>query len=175
MCQAQVAVPRQCHAINDIPFLPYKPETREGSHGGGGGSSDGLPSKTYRISCRRCLLERREGLCTHSLEDRSFRSVYTLCEVAFAASLGYQILEIDEALLYTEQKRIFSSFFKLCASYKIRYDTVPEFYRDKLDLYCKEINEGMSFTEFELLTPDMLVSNPSEKLAAKQLMNRVIG
>ena len=142
VCQARVAVPCECHYLNDIPFLPYKPEASNSS-------SDSLPSKTYRMSCHRCLLEKREDLCTHTLEERSFRSVYTLCELAFAASLGYQILEMDEALIYTQQKRIFSSFFKLCASYKIRYDTVLEFYRDKLDLYCQEINEGMSFTEFE--------------------------
>ena len=104
VCQAWVAVPRECHDINNIPFLPYKPEASSSS-------SDSLPSKTYRMSCHRCLLEKREDLCTHTLEERSFPSVYTLCELAFAASLGYQILEMDEAHIYTQQKQIFSSFF----------------------------------------------------------------
>ena len=51
VCQIRVAVPRKCRDINDVPFLPYKPEASSNS-------SESLPSKTYRMSCHRFLLEK---------------------------------------------------------------------------------------------------------------------
>ena len=39
-------------------------------------------------------------------------------------------------------------------------------YQNRLDTYCQEINSGMDVTEsFEKLTPDLLVTNLSEKTA----------
>ena len=166
VCQIIVAVPRTANEINDIPFLPYRDEQQVSN----------AKSKTYRMSCKKCLLEQRESLCPHSLEERSFRSTYCLCEIFHAYSLGYVILQMEEALIYTQSAKIFSSFFKLCASYKIRYDNVPEEHSDRLPEYCQQINEGMAFTEdFERLTPELLVTNLSEKTATKNYINTIIG
>ena len=165
VAQVIVAVPREADEINAIPFLPYRDE----------GMTSAAQSKTYRMSCKKCLLEQRKSLCPHSLEERSFRSTYCLCEIFHAYKLGYVILELEEALIYTQQDNIFSSFFKLCASYKIRYDNVPAEYQHRLETYCEEINAGMGFTESELLSPDLLVTNISEKTATKNKINSVIG
>ena len=163
VCQVIVSVPRQADTINDIPFLPYNHQ-------------EGNERKTYRMTCKQCLVERREDLCPHSLEERAFRSTYCLCEIFYAASLGYEILVLEEALIYVQQEPIFASFFKLCASMKIRHDSVPPQYQDCLDVYCDKVNAGMNFTEdFEKLTPAKLVKNLSEKTSMKQLMNRIIG
>ena len=49
-------------------------------------------------------------------------------------------------------------------------------YQNQKHRYCQEINEAMGFDEdFERLSPDLLVPNPSEKMAVKQLINWVIG
>ena len=168
VCQVIMAVPREAHDINAIPFLPYKTDEES--------STTTAKSKTFRMSCKKCLLQQRKGLCPHSLEERSFRSTYCLWEIFHAYSLGYVILAMEECLLYTQMDNIFSSFFKLCASYKIRYDNVPAEYQDRLDIYCNEINAGMDFTEsFERLTPDLLVTNLSEKTATKGVINIIIG
>lgn len=167
VCQVIIAVPREAHEINATPFLSYRDETM---------SASAAQSKNYRMSCKKCLLEQQKGLCCHSLEERSFRSTYCLCEIFHAYSLGYVILELEEALIYTQLDNIFSSFFKLCASYKIRYDNVPAEYQHRLETYCEEINTGMGFTEsFERLSPDLLVTNLSEKTATKNKINSVIG
>ena len=163
VCQVIVSVPRDADVINDIPFLPYK-------------HTEGKEWKTYRMTCKKCLIERREDLCPHSLEERSFRSTYCLCELFYAATLGYKILALEEAVIYVHQEPVFESFFKLCASMKIRHDTIPPAYQHQLERYCQEVNIGMNFTEdFEKLTPEKLVKNLSEKTSMKQLMNRIIG
>ena len=163
VCQVIISVPRDAHDINDIPFLPYRHQENN-------------QWKTYRMSCLKCLLERREDLCPHSLEERAFRSTYCLCELAYAVKLGYKILAYEESLVYLHQEPIFESFFKLCASMKIRHDKIPEHYKDNIDFYCKEVNLGMNFTEdFEKLTPEKMVENLSEKTSIKQLMNRIMG
>ena len=150
MAKALEAIPKDHAELNHIPFLPYKPE-------------EGPQAKTYRISFKLCLLQKNDGLCSQSLAERSFWSVYCLCELNFAASLGYLILELDEALIYVEQKKFFSSLFKLCASYKICYNEVPQVYQNQKHRYCQEINEAMGFDEdFERLSPDLLFPNPSE-------------
>ena len=64
----------------------------------------------------------------------------------------------------------------MCASKKIIHDNVLAEYQNRLDTYCQEINSGMDFTEsFEKLTPDLLVTNLSEKTATKTVINTIIG
>ena len=128
------------------------------------------------MSCKKCLLQQREKLCPHSLEEGSFRGTYCLCEIFHAFSLGYVILELEEVITYTQTAKMFSSFFKWCASYKIRYDNIPNEYKDRLTEYCEDVNKGMDFTEdFERLTPELLVTNLSEKTATKNYINTTIG
>ena len=59
VAQALVAIPRDHAELNHFPFLPYKPE-------------EGPQAKTYRISCKLCLLQKNDGLCYQSLTERSF-------------------------------------------------------------------------------------------------------
>ena len=77
VCQVVVSVPRDADDINNVPFLPYRHEENN-------------RWKTYRMTCKQCLMERREDLCPHSLERRAFRSTYCLTELAYAARLGYK-------------------------------------------------------------------------------------
>ena len=164
--QVVVSVPREADQINAIPFLPYRDES----------AANTSRATNYRMSCKKCVLKRKKDLCPHSLEERSFRGTYCLCEIFHAYTLGYVILAMEEAYIFTEMENIFSSFFKLCASYKIRYDNVPAEYQNRLDTYVQEINSGMGFTEsFERLTPDLLVTNLSEKTATKTVINTIIG
>ena len=152
VCQVIVSVPRDADVINDIPFLPYK-------------HAEGKQWKTYRMTCKKCLMERREDLCPHFLEERAFRSTYCLCELSYAASLGYKILALEEALIYLHQEPVFAFFLKLCASMKIHHDNVPTTYQDRLQAYCEEVNIRMDFTEdFEKLTPETKVTNTRLKV-----------
>ena len=162
VCSAIIVVPRDNHNLNEVPFMPYRLTESSGQ------------TRTYRMSCRTCLEERRQALCPHSLQERAFRTTSCLCELVYAAKIGYQIVVLEEALIYLQEADIFAPFFRLCASMKIRHDTIPDSFQNDKQGYCDQVNEGMGFHHpSDILTPDLLQTNLSAKTSYKQLMNRV--
>ena len=128
------------------------------------------------MTCLACWKERRESLCPHSQEERSFRATYCLCELFYALKLGYVVTSYEECLLYVKHAPIFASFFKLCASMKYRHDKIPQEYTECPDIFCQEMNSASGFDDvLDRLTPELLETNLSEKTSIKHKMNRVIG
>ena len=102
------------------------------------------------------------GLCPHQNSQRIWRGVYTCEEIAYACSvLKYNLITIEEALVYPQKAYIFADFMKILASKKIKYGKVPEEYKNNLSQYCQEINDSMNFdNDMDKLTPDLLEENP---------------
>jgi G:T-mismatch repair DNA endonuclease (very short patch repair protein) len=90
-----------------IPFLQYRVKQINAE-------------KTVSAICRTCAEKSYENVCPHSENERAFCSVWTLDELAYAQTLGYEILQIYEAYIYEEAKPIFSKFLETLAKFKVR-------------------------------------------------------
>ena len=163
--QVVIGVPRDNHDVNQLPFLPIRIDKGKDKN------------KSFRGTCKRCLMEKRKTLCKHDMLKRRWRDTYTVKEVGYAVcQLGYTLYSIDEALIYTNLQPIFESFMRLMASKKIKYGKVPASYQKDLPRYCQEVNQLMSFTRpGEILTPDLLVENIYQCSFIKSIMNICIG
>ena len=164
--QIQIGVERGNQEVNKLPFLPIRIKTK---------SSKAF--KTYRASCKKCVIEENKGLCKHNMSQRMWRETYTCEEVAYAVvHLNYKLIAIEEALVYPEKDYIFTDFMKILASKKIRFGAVPKNYKNNITKYCQDINEAMCFeNEMDKLTPDILSENSYQCAFIKGLMNMGIG
>ena len=151
MLQILISVDRDNHEVNKLPFLPMKIK-EQGS----------LYLRTFRATCEKCVKTQHKGLCPHQNSQRIWRGVYTCEEIAYACSvLKYNLITIEEALVYPQKAYIFADFMKILASKKIKYGKVPEEYKNNLSQYCQEINDSMNFdNDMDKLTPDLLEENP---------------
>lgn len=80
------------------PFLSYKVQSK-------------IASQSYEVlygNCRNCM-ELRCLECTHSEAERCFTGTWTLVEIVYALSLGYQLLKVIEVWEYEENR---SDLFK---------------------------------------------------------------
>ena len=57
--------------------------------------------------------------CTHTDQERAFISVYTLQEIAYAETIGYQVLNWYEVYAYDAAEPLFQRFLHLLGSYKV--------------------------------------------------------
>ena len=161
--QARVSVRPESHRINDLPFLPIRVK-----------GQGGRQVKSFRVSCYTCLRLRRKDLCPHDLEERSFRGVFTMSELAYAvARLGYVLMEVESALVYPGLEFVFKEFMQLFASRKICCEGLPAGWEP--EAYCQGINDAMGFTGKDRVTPDKLAENGYEKSAMKAVLNFSIG
>ena len=111
------------------------------------------------------------------MSQRIWRDTYTCAEVAYAVvKLKYQLIAVEDALVYPEQDYIFSDYFKMLASKKIKYGSVPKHYHGNLSQYCEDVNREMGFENpMDQLTPEVLEENPYQCTFIKGLMNVGIG
>lgn len=82
------------------PFLSYRVHSR-------------ITSQSYEVlygNCRTCMEERCLH-CTHPVAQRCFTGTWTLMEIHYALSLGYQILKVIEVWEYDENRNdLFKEF-----------------------------------------------------------------
>ena len=144
--QVTIGVERENRKVNQLPFLPMPIEK---------GKSKG---KSFSVTCRKCLMERRKKICPHNMMQCRWWDTYTVKEVGYAVcQLGYILFSIEECLIYTNLQLIFEEFMRLMASKKIRFGKVPKSYQQDLGKYCQDLNEMMNFTEAgDVLTPELL-------------------
>ena len=163
--QVIIGVERDNHKVNQLPFLPMRMDKGKDKN------------KSFRSTCKRCLMERRKKLCKHNMIQRRWRDTYTVKEVAYAVSqLGYTLFSIEEGLIYTTLAPIFEEFMRLMASKKIHFGKVPMSYQQDLKKYCDDVNQLMNFTKSDdILTPDLLQENPYACSFIKAIMNICIG
>ena len=81
----------------------------------------GQAEKSISAICRTCAENSLTTPCRHSVDERSFISVWTLDELAYAVTaLEHEILDIYEAYVYTESEVIFKDFLETLAKYKVQ-------------------------------------------------------
>ena len=101
-----VGIQPHLHQLSSFPFLPIRYPKKGKDH-----------LKTFRASCKKCLLDRKKGLCTHGMDQRRWCETYNCREVAYAVTkLGYTLYAIHEGLIYTNLQPIFEEFMRLMAS-----------------------------------------------------------
>ena len=99
-----------------------------------------------------------------------------LSEVAYSVSLGYLVLELSQALIYTSLEPIFKSYMTFLASRKIRYSKIPESAKDDLQGYCRFLNQTMQFEDADdILSPEILTPNSAQCQYFKNLANFSLG
>ena len=145
----------------EYPFLPLR---QNGSR------------STYAL-CRTCALEKRLAPCRHtSLESRGWVSVYSMDEIEYALTLGYdfQFFEINA---WENPKPIFRDFVRLLAVEKQTASSLPDLYEgaEGLRQYCSEMNEYYKLSGSDQITTDDLIPDAKKRFFFKQLMNSFLG
>jgi hypothetical protein len=91
-----------------------------------------------------------------------FEGAYCITEISYALTLGYEIIRIHEAHIFTETYPIFKKFFLYLASERMKSSKMllsceTESAKDSL---CNEVNAAMSFPAGLCLRPEQIQFNP---------------
>jgi hypothetical protein len=134
--------------------------------------------QSYNSLCFKCVQTKNIGVCRHKCPNkRRLTSTYTVIEIEFCLSLGYQLLYVYELYHYSQKAPVLSDFVKVISSYKLRatdlFDNVPKCDQTKV---CDELNAKMRFTEPCLkLSPQNIKPNNAQKQYLKDFLNCVFG
>ena len=91
---------------------------------------------------------------------------------------GYDILRIEEALVYYQSSKVFQNTFSLLASKKLRHTKLPKnvVTDEEIDSYCTKLNSEMGFsTHSTRITRDNLSCNDELKFLYKLIQNSILG
>ncbi len=145
-----------------IPFIPMKTADQ----------------RTLVGCCATCCQSRSTSPCEHSVDERAFVGTYCTDEILYAVEkLGYEILDIYEIVAYTEKSDLFSVFFSVFSSLRLRFSGFPKgvVTDEQKQLYCDELNLRMGFKDvFTILHPHMITLNESERQFYKLLLNSLL-
>lgn len=108
---------------------------------------------------------------------RQFISVICISEVCFALSLGYEITELHELIIYQTEQLIFENLMKILSSFKIRNSISKSDYQNDVQLQeeLTHINYEMNYldgNEDLILTLENISLNPSKRHIFKTILNR---
>ena len=157
---AKVFIDAKQHPLGNIPFLSVT-----------------YRKKTFRVFCFMCLkINNSKEKCNHTIEQKAFNGHYTLNELAYAISIGYVVLKIDEVVIYLKKEPIFKKVLLCVANAKIKAQPPPPSEKC-LKNYCHEINIQMDFISQPklILTPDQLQPNSVKVYFWKLIGNTLIG
>lgn len=134
--------------------------------------------QNYTSLCFKCVQVKNTGVCRHKCPyKRRFTSTYTVLEIEYCLSLGYELLYCYEMYHYPKKAQVLSDFIKVISSLKLRatdiFQDVPTCDRQKM---CDQLNVKMKFDEPSLqLTPHNVDPNDSQKQYLKNLLNSLFG
>jgi len=112
--------------------------------------------------CKECA-ENESFRCRHTNKQKHFTATYMISEIEFALTLGYKIIHIHEAHIYTESEFILKDFvhtlnyFKILASENFKSCHTNK----EKETMCKLIASKMNFDESQPI--DMTNSKPNQK------------
>ena len=103
-----------------------------------------------------------------------------MAEVAYCLSMNYEIIpeSITEVIYYSQGEHVFSKFFKILASLKIRNNGLPNHLEteDQIKDYLEQLNKSMGFTdEFSKLGPSDFTTNKPMANFYKLISNSILG
>ena len=143
------------------PFLPYR-----------------FNDQVFYSNCYSCLKTKQIGPCIHKTDDkRRFSSVYTVLELEFALTLGYQIY-VYELWHFSKTSKLLNEFVSILASYRLKNsgDFFQDMTNDQLAETCQSINSKMNFCKSELLlSPTDIKCNKAAKQFFKDMLNSLYG
>jgi hypothetical protein len=123
--------------------------------------------------CFACAKRQTGVKCKHGIKKRRWTENYTLPEINYARTLGYNIY-FHEIYHYPKTSKIFSKFIKLLSLEKISSSGLPE--GVDAELFCQDINTKMGFDEInEQIVPADIKFEPGRRLAAKTYLNSFLG
>ena len=61
-------------------------------------------SRSIAAECSTCLKNQNfQSLCDHGDDERAFIDCWTIFEICYAISIGYEVVQIHEAFIYFEK------------------------------------------------------------------------
>lgn len=144
------------------------------------------PFLSYRIkdqfvfmaNCRTCAELKLTKPCKHNDSQRSFTSVWTVAEIAYAVKkLGYTIRQWLEVHHYSESKPILADFVKILASQKLKNSNIYEdcSTMSERQQYCDMLNDKMGFQNDNVKLDLSGRNNPLTKNYFKLALNSLYG
>ena len=110
--------------------------------------------------------------CSHANEKREWSGTYTLVELAYAASLGYEIV-YHELLLWKQHSNYLANISKLLMASKFRASKLP--HGMTKEAYAAQVNETLQLPAAYQLQPGELHCDESAKSLHKLMLNVLIG
>ena len=130
-------------------------------------------SRSVASECSKCLRNNNlHSLCSHDDKERAFVDCWTIFEICYALTLGYEIVQVYEAFLYFQQDFIFKDYMSFLARTKILHSNMPT---DNIQDHLNEINNSMNFTGEDEITIKDLSPNQMTKTYIKDQMNIGLG
>ena len=112
-------------------------------------------------NCRKCM-ENRALFCNHSKFERAITGVWTFEEIAAAIQRKYELLNMYEAVVYTEKCNPFRDYIAHLLKFKIK--SGPKLTEDELE----SVNDILNLPTH--LTHDMFEKSDAMKIVAKSLL-----
>lgn len=143
------------------PFLPYR-----------------FGEQNFYGLCFSCIKSKNCGPCRHrNVNKRRFTSTYTVIELEFALTLGYQILYIYELYHYARKEPLLRDFVTAVYVNKLKssdlLSSVPKHQHQNL---CEHLNAKMGTKSSPLeITPHNIRPNPSQQQFFKDILNGLFG
>jgi hypothetical protein len=130
-------------------------------------------NKVYQTLCSTCC-EHSIRECNHSRNERAITGEYYVNEIIYAINLGYELLDIYEAYLYTNSSYFLKSFVEILDYMKLK--------NSNLFSNCKTPEQRMQkCTELNYLYSDLNINqtnvefNPRKRTLYKLMANSFFG
>ena len=125
--------------------------------------------------CLTCIKEKRQTRCPqkHSDEKRGLTFVTTVPEYLYSLTLGYELVCIHEALLYTESDYIFRTYINFLAREKIRFSKIPA--NETAMSYADRINISLQLSGTWKLDENSFQYNNQFRNLCKLFLNTIAG
>jgi hypothetical protein len=167
------------------PFLPHKICLSSGEE------------RSILSLCHKCTIDTSSEPCKHSEDQRSFTSVYTTLDLAYAVKIGYQILEFYEIWRFKSSSRVLAGISTVLFSQKVKASNPPP--DQPLKEFLADVNQRLGMTKMNqfltffclskliqcfliaglhptlLLTPENVSFCPHKRENIKNLINIIYG
>lgn len=137
--------------------------------------------KSISPICSKCAETMSHNPCEHDEEDRSLVSCYTISEIGYAVKkLGYKLLCMYEAHIYTRSEYIFRDFLEPFAREKIINSGFPDDTGktpESKQAYVDSVNQGMGWQEghASFVNVGDIQNNNSQRSFQKLCQNALLG
>jgi len=149
MIYCSILAPQEC----SIPFLQYR-----------------YKNENYLALCRGCI-KSKKAKCRHKVKAKQFTSVWTIPDINYALTIGYEILDVFEIHYFAEQKPLLKDFVKYLTSERLK-NSLQNFCPET---FCNMVNSALELPPKFHLTPSNVTDNNSKRNMYKIETNALFG